>query len=82
MSRSKKTQNIPSLKAGSENDLKDEVLNLIKTVTDLYVKLVDIYESIAGETDGFYEEMSFDDSDLPVTDEEVEAILSEMKKRS
>lgn len=62
---------------------KDRVFSLIEECTELYMKLVSLYEDLGGNGGEFYEEISmFDDSDLPVTDEEVAAIQNEMKKRS
>ena len=63
-------------------EAKDKVLGLIEECIDLYMKLVRLYEDLGGDSGEFYEEISFfDDSDLPVTDEELEAIKKEMEKR-
>ena len=63
--------------------VKDKVFELIEECTELYMKLVSLYEDLGGNSGEFYEEISmFDDGDLPVTDEEVAAIQNEMKKRS
>ena len=62
---------------------KEKVFSLIEECTELYMKLVSLYEDLGGNSGEFYEEISmFDDGDLPVTDEEVAAIQNEMKKRS
>jgi hypothetical protein len=48
---------------------KDKVFELIEECTELYMKLVSLYEDLGGNSGEFYEEISFSkDSDLPVTD--------------
>lgn len=64
-------------------EAKDKVFSLIEACTELYMKLVSLYEDLGGNSGEFYEEISFsDDRDLPVTDEEVLAIQNEIGKHS
>ena len=64
-------------------DVKSKVFELIEECTELYIKLVGLYEDLGGNSEKFYEEIDvFADSELPVTDEEIAAIQNEMKKRN
>ena len=74
------TNEVPKIEM---QEAKDRIFGLIEKCVDLYTKLVSLYEDLGGSSDEFYEEIDFsDDSDLPVTEEEVEAIKKEMKKRN
>ena len=67
----------------NREDLKNTVHKLIVACTDICLKLIDVYEKLGGDDGEFCEEISFDnDSELPVTDEEIAAIQNEMKKRN
>ena len=62
---------------------KDRVFGLIEECTELYMKLVSLYEDLGGNSGEFYEEIDiFKNNDLPVTDEEIVTIQNEMKKHS
>ena len=64
-------------------DVKSKVFELIEECTELYMKLVSLYEDLGGNSGEFYEEIDiFKNNDLPVTDEEIVTIQNEMKKHS
>lgn len=64
-------------------DVKSKMFELIEECTELYIKLVGLYEDLGGNSEKFYEEIDvFADKDLPVTANEIAAIQNEMKKRN
>ena len=64
-------------------DVKSKVFELIEECTELYIKLVGLYEDLGDNSEKFYEEIDvFADNDLPVTANEIAAIQNEMKKRN
>ena len=51
---------------------KDEVYKLIKDCTNLYMRLVKLYEKLGGNSGEFYDEISiYNDSDLPLSKEDI-----------
>lgn len=69
------------LEIENREDLKNTVHKLIVACADICLKLIDVYEKLGGDDGEFCEKISSDnDSELPVTDEEIKAIEKEMKK--